>query len=134
MAGCVPALARAVKKTWNHQRAINSNIIKRSKYVLYKIPSFVRRLHLFREKMQLSALILNYEPRPFNGKLSILLAEREFEAGLAHAWENVAINGLVSHRIPGTHGSYLRESVGIVSNIVREIAESNEASPDTQTR
>ena len=84
--------------------------------------------------MQLSALISNYEPRPYDGKFSILLTEHEFEAGSAQAWESVAMNGLVSHRIPGRHGSYLRESVGIVSNIVREIAESNEASPRTQTR
>jgi hypothetical protein len=129
----VSALARAVGQTWNCHRAINGNIIKRYKYMLKRARSFVRRLHYFREKMHLSALILNYEPRPYNGKLSILLTEREYEAGWADAWEQVAINGLESHRIPGDHGSYLRESVGIVSKIVREIAAFNEASPHAQT-
>jgi thioesterase domain-containing protein len=130
----VAALARAARQSLTYYRSISINAVHIPQYVIKKIPSVVRRLRYFREKMQLLALILKYEPHPYKGMLSILFTESKFAAGSARAWEKVAINGLVSHQIPGGHGSYLRESVGIVSDIVREIALSNEAQPQTQKR
>jgi thioesterase domain-containing protein len=129
-----------VEQIWKQLIANKGDIVTTSKLVISKIQSFIRYRtsrkyevlkQYEREKTHLSDMISNYEPHPYDGRLSLLLEDEVYDAGWGHGWEGVAVNGLEIHRIPGRHPAYLNESVGVVSNIIRRIAETSEASPRT---
>jgi thioesterase domain-containing protein len=131
------ALTSKVRKNWNQLVAMDRGFVEKLKYICHKFVSFARyrmsgehqaRETSARDELLLAGLIMNYEPHPFEGNLSLVITDELYEAGFEDAWERVAVNGLDIHRIPGDHGSYFYESARIVSKIIREFAKVNETS------
>ena len=136
-----PHKAGAFQQFWKQLISNRGDVVTTSKFAMRKIRSFTRYRtsrkysvlkQYQKEKAHLSDLILNYEPRPYDGRLSLLAEEELFDAGWGDGWEKVAVNGLEIHRIPGRHPAYLSTSVGLVTNIIRKFVESSEASARTR--
>jgi thioesterase domain-containing protein len=139
------AIASKVQNNWNQLVAMDRDIVGKVTYIMQKILSFSRywmsgerkawEIHA-QEQMLLLDLIINYEPRPYDSKLLLVVTDEMYEPGIEYAWERVAIdawekvsvNGLEIHRIPGRHDSFLHESVRLVSDIIKEFAKVNETS------
>jgi thioesterase domain-containing protein len=126
-----------VDQLWKKWLTKERQVLTSPKFLIDKIRSLMRYRtsgeyralkHFTSEKAHLSELIKNYDPPHFGGRLSLLVEEAVCKAGWAgYGWDKLADNGAEIHPIPGDHTACLGESVGIVTKIIREIADSNEA-------
>ena len=116
------ALVCKVKNNWNQLVNMDSGIGEKIKYIYHKLLSYSRyRMSgerkawedSAREQMLFLELIIGYEPRPYDGKLSLVVTDEMYEPGFEYAWERVAVdawmqvslNGIEIHRVPGRHDS-----------------------------
>jgi thioesterase domain-containing protein len=129
----VAALSGIFGRSWKQLKSIDVGTLRKIKVLFTKGLSFVnyRRSaecrfweRYSRDKAHLWDLILKYEPRPYDGEISLLMTEDVLEMGYAHGWEKVAGFGPELHRIPGNHADYLSKGARIVGGIIGKIADS----------
>jgi thioesterase domain-containing protein len=131
------ALRSVVRRNLRHLFSARANMNEQILFIIKKICAFAkyRLSHEYRvwqnshkERMMILELIADYRLRPYAGELSLLVTDDVYRSGLEKAWEELAVNGLEIHRIPGDHATCLHESVQIISDIIREVARANETS------
>jgi thioesterase domain-containing protein len=132
------AFSGKVRRNWNQLATMNISAIQALFYIKNKFISYIKyrfsdefkiwQNHA-REHILASDLIWNYEPRPYVGKLSLLVTEDVYYTGFKDPWEELAVNGLEIHRIPGNHATSMRDCAHEISNIIRDLAKSDEISP-----
>src|SRR5262249_40948773 len=105
-------LASKVQKNWNQLMSMKGSVLHKYNYIIKKLVSFSRfrvsgeykALKIFTQEHRLFLdLISNYEPPPYDGKLWLVVTDEMYQVGFEDAWERVAVNGLVTHRIQGRH-------------------------------
>jgi hypothetical protein len=52
---------------------------------------------------------MRYRPSVFSGPVTLIASEASLRGGIAAGWCRWSANGLVIHRVPGNHDSYLHE-------------------------
>ena len=134
----VAALSGIAARVWKQWKALNGRLIKTPRYLIEKFRSFARYrmssecrywADCSSEKTHFLHLILNYEPGPFGGRLLLLVTKEFVEEGLVPGWEEVAVNHLEVHRIPGAHKFLLGEGAGAISRIVEGVADPKHDAP-----
>jgi thioesterase domain-containing protein len=129
----VAALSSIVTRVWWQWSALIGRLIKTPRYLIEKFRSFIRYrmssecrywADCSREKMHFLHLVLNYEPGPFGGRLLLLVTKEFVEAGLVPGWDEVAVNHLEIHRIPGAHKLLLGEGAADISRIIKGVVDS----------
>jgi thioesterase domain-containing protein len=55
--------------------------------------------------------LIRYRPKPYSGRLTLLLSEDIYAYGRAFGWRRWVDGGLEIRRLPGNHFSYIREHV-----------------------
>ncbi len=53
-------------------------------------------------------LVMRHRPRPYGGRVTLLVSADNDRRGLAEGWRRLAGGGLAVHRVPGDHDSYIR--------------------------
>ncbi len=64
--------------------------------------------------------IRRYRPRPYPGKLTLLVSEARWRSNLRLGWQALARGGIEIHKLPGNHHTYIRENVEIAANKLQE--------------
>jgi thioesterase domain-containing protein len=70
--------------------------------------------------------IRRYRPRPYLGKLTLLVSEQRWGRNLNLGWQALARGGIEIHRLPGDHRTYLSENVEITAKKLQECLEKAE--------
>jgi hypothetical protein len=63
-------------------------------------------------------LIMNYDPRPFDGMMDLVICDDAIDLEQDYCWDKVVLRGVNLHRISGAHGSYLNENVGALRDVI----------------
>ena len=69
------------------------------------IPSY----HLQKVRHGYSLHLLRYRPRPYDGRVTLLINEDDYEVGNMLGWAKLAKGGIELHVLPGHHLSYIRQ-------------------------
>ncbi|HEY7141945.1 MAG TPA: thioesterase domain-containing protein [Methylomirabilota bacterium] len=67
--------------------------------------------------------IYGYRPKPYRGKLTLLVNEEVSRISPSLGWADLAAGGIEIRRVPGNHVSYIRGSVRAVARTLRECLE-----------
>lgn len=121
---------------WRHHREQWSNIRGKAKitYLLKKGRETVRELpdvqksfsheasarQIYFTKRGYSRAIYRYQPKPYSGKLTLLVNEESHRAKLHLGWQSLVAGKLEVHKTPGNHFTYLREHVQATAATIRE--------------
>jgi amino acid adenylation domain-containing protein len=74
-----------------------------------------------------SRAIYRYRPRPYFGKMTLLVNEEVYQSNPHLGWEGLVRGGLEIHKLPGNHTSYLRDNFQIAAKKLHECFEKAEA-------
>jgi thioesterase domain-containing protein/acyl carrier protein len=55
-------------------------------------------------------LAMRHRPRPYGGRVTLLVSADNDRQGLADGWRRLAGGGLAVHRVPGDHDTYIRDT------------------------
>ncbi|HTN72708.1 MAG TPA: amino acid adenylation domain-containing protein, partial [Methylomirabilota bacterium] len=67
-----------------------------------------------------------YRPRPYGGRMSLLVNENSYQRDPALGWAHGTAIGIEIHKLPGDHTSYIREHVQVAAKQLRECLEKAE--------
>ena len=62
--------------------------------------------------------LLRYRPRPYPGKLSLLLSEQYAGRKVGRSWDRLVRHGVEVHRTHGDHDSYIRAHARTTAGIL----------------
>jgi amino acid adenylation domain-containing protein len=66
-----------------------------------------------------SQTIHRYRPRPYRGKLTLLVSEELARVSPTLGWDDLVLGGVEPHRLPGHHVSYIRGDVSSTARMLR---------------
>ena len=64
-------------------------------------------------------VLMRYKPRPYIGRITLLVNEDYYQKNPAIGWDQVAAGGLEIHQVPGDHDSYLGKYVKTTSDVLK---------------
>jgi thioesterase domain-containing protein len=77
-----------------------------------------------------SRAIGRYRPRPYAGKMTLLVNDELYRRGHPHlGWSDLVTEGLEIHKVPGDHTSYIRGHIEVTATTIRECLEKAAAGP-----
>ena len=82
--------------------------------------------------MAYSKLMFRYRPRPFPGKLTLLVNEEQYGRDSFIGWKGYAEGGVARHRVPGNHLTRITEYVKITAARLRACLDDAQGSGDTK--
>jgi len=66
-----------------------------------------------------ATVLMRYKPRPYIGRMTLLVNEDYYQKNPAIGWDHVAAGGLEIHQVPGDHDSYLGKYVKTTSDVLK---------------
>jgi thioesterase domain-containing protein/acyl carrier protein len=72
-------------------------------------PSYEQRMNVKRARAVYPQSLLRYRPKPYSGRLTVVVNREEFGRARAPDCSRFAQGGIDTHPVPGNHHSYIRE-------------------------
>lgn len=110
-----------------------TRLIQRKRRLYFPLNEDERiRKRIYNIEMAYSKLMFRYRPRPFPGKLTLLVNEEQYGRDSFIGWKGYAEGGVARHRVPGNHLTRITEYVKITAARLRACLDDAQGSGDTK--
>ncbi|HTN72367.1 MAG TPA: hypothetical protein VMO00_14905, partial [Methylomirabilota bacterium] len=78
--------------------------------------------------------LCRYRPRRYQGRINLLVNEESYSRESILGWSQLAREGLIIHKLPGDHLTYIRDHAQTAAKKLRECLEASSPRPQCSLR